>query len=180
MQNQTELDEAIIHIDWLDNKDIQGPNRVRRLGETPETGAASSQAPLVPVVEHPWHSNARGSAERAAEQETKRRSRPLRMPSRNLSGSGMQYRPREEEHPESIPSHEPRQGPATKEGEGTKRRSQPIRKFKPRVGITFPLVVQPTEEDSGATRTGELSTASPPSLGSSGQQHTVINNMDLK
>ena len=126
MHNKVSLDEAIIHVDLRDDK---GLGKVRRLGETPETGAASSQAPVVPVVEFPWHSNARGTAETAEEQATKRRSRPFRMPSRNVSGSGMHFRPGKGDPPQSSPNPEPRQEPRTREITETKRRSQPIRKF---------------------------------------------------
>ena len=145
MHNQVELDEAVTLI-GQDNK--AGIKQGRRLGENRETGTSSSQAPLIPVVEHHWHANARSPGAQESAMGTKAKSRPMRIP-RTTSGSGMQYRPREDIPPAPDQAPGPRQGPALSTGEGTKKRSQPIRKFKPRQGITFPVPGPSTEPGNG-------------------------------
>ena len=150
MQIQEELDEAII----LTSMDIKKEFfKSRRVGESPETGAASSQAPLIPVVEHQWHASARSPGTRGEARETKSKSPPMRTP-RTSSGAGMQYRPKENQTPDPDPIPGPEHRPVQDTGIRTKSRSQPIRKFKPRVGITFPITRPGTqghaEEDVGA------------------------------
>ena len=46
MHNQRALDEAVMFV----GQDNKGQGKISRVGESPETGAASSQAPLVPEV----------------------------------------------------------------------------------------------------------------------------------
>ena len=139
MHNQASLDEVVILIN-----DAGRVGKVTREGENPETGAASSQAPLVPEVVYDWHSHARGTSNQAMEEHSsKQRSRPFRTPTRNITGSGMQYNPREIT-PSDNPNPELRQETRKEDNQGTKRRSQPFRKVKPKEGITFPVANQHT------------------------------------
>ena len=137
LHNQRSLDEAVMLVE----QDHKGQGRISRVGENPETGAASSHAQLVPEVEYQWHSNARETPAPAMEEPASRqRSRPFRTATRKVTGSGMQYKPREDT-PQGSMGPEPIEE-QRREASGTKRRSQPFRKVKPRVGITFPSLGQ--------------------------------------
>ena len=133
--NAAELDDAV----YLYSQNPMERRGLKGLGQdTPQSGETTRSTSQFPVEEHSWHASARRQLP-PTEEAGKKRSRPLRTFSSTSRGSGMQYKPREENPPLPEPVHAQELQVANATMVGTKTRSRPFRKVIPKIGIIFPL-----------------------------------------